>query len=74
VSDAPRVVSHLSSITPEQARDARASAWKFVFDCYAKRNAGSGKENAAGVSSSNGDDTKGRSVDDFRAAEPKYTR
>jgi hypothetical protein len=23
--------------TPEQARDARARAWMFVFDCYAKK-------------------------------------
>ena len=26
-------------ITPEQARDARARAWVFVFDCYAKKKA-----------------------------------
>jgi hypothetical protein len=26
-------------IAPEQARDARARAWKFVFDCHAKKNA-----------------------------------
>lgn len=23
--------------TPEQARDARARAWVFIFDCYAKK-------------------------------------
>ena len=25
--------------TPEQARDARARAWVFIFDCYAKKTA-----------------------------------
>lgn len=27
-------------ITPDQARDARARAWRFVFDCYAKKKGG----------------------------------
>jgi hypothetical protein len=54
-----RIASHPDAI-PDQARDIRARAWSYVFDCYAKKN-------AAGVSSTNGDDTKGRSVDDFRA-------
>jgi len=33
------------SITPEQARDARARAWKFIFDAYRKKAAeqGNGK-------------------------------
>jgi hypothetical protein len=25
------------SITPERARDARARAWRFVFDCWEQR-------------------------------------
>jgi hypothetical protein len=25
--------------TPEQARDARARAWVFIFECYAKKTA-----------------------------------
>jgi hypothetical protein len=25
------------SITPEQARDARARAWAYIFDCHAKK-------------------------------------
>ena len=33
-------------IAPEQARDARARAWKFVFDCHAK--------NATSVPGANG--------------------
>ncbi len=33
--------------TPEQARDARARAWAFVFDCYAKNKAtGAGGQDA----------------------------
>jgi hypothetical protein len=44
-----------------QARDARARAWAFVFDCHAK-------ENAAGVDSTNGDDAKKGSLKhEFRA-------
>jgi hypothetical protein len=28
--------------TPEQDRDARARAWVFIFDCYAKKTARTG--------------------------------
>ena len=38
-------------IAAEQARDTRARAWAFVFDCYAKKN-------AAGVTSTDGEDAK----------------
>jgi hypothetical protein len=27
----------MSGITPERARDARARAWKFIFDTYLKK-------------------------------------
>ena len=33
------LVKHSSDITPEQARDARACAWAFIFDCHAKKKA-----------------------------------
>ena len=26
-------------LTPDEARDARARAWAFIFDCYAKKKA-----------------------------------
>lgn len=29
-----------SGITPEQARDVRARAWRYIFDCHAKKKAG----------------------------------
>ncbi len=29
--------SSTASVTPEQARDARARAWKFIFDTYRKK-------------------------------------
>ncbi len=37
--------SSTASVTPEQARDARARAWKFIFDTYRKKAAeqGNGK-------------------------------
>lgn len=35
--------------TPEQARDTRARAWRFVLDCYAKKKAVTSEEKA-GVS------------------------
>ena len=31
-----------ASITPEQARDARARAWKFIFDTYREKAAEQG--------------------------------
>jgi hypothetical protein len=40
MSDASRVtVNATPGITEEQARDARARALHFVFDCYAKKKA-----------------------------------
>ena len=42
------VVKTNPDFTPEQARDARARAWRFVFDCYAKKKALTGKEKAGG--------------------------
>ena len=46
------VVYRPSSISPEEARNRRALALHFVFDCYAKKN-------AAGVTSTNGGEQKG---------------
>ena len=46
-------------LSPEQARDIRARAWRLVFDCYAKKKAGV---------PSTGDDPKGGSKNDSRAA------
>lgn len=41
MSDAPRNVLRLSpGTTPEQARDARARAWKFIFDTHREKAAG----------------------------------
>ncbi len=35
MSDAPRIVLRPNpNVTPEQARDARARAWAFVFECF----------------------------------------
>ncbi len=45
-NDAPVLgVKPTPGITPEQARDARARAWKFIFDAYRKKAAeqGNGK-------------------------------
>lgn len=40
MSDAPRVaLKATSGITDEQARDARARAWSYIFDCHAKKKA-----------------------------------
>lgn len=47
---ASRVETRPSSV-PDQTCDTRAHAWKFIFDCQAKKN-------AAGVDSANGDDAK----------------
>jgi hypothetical protein len=40
MSDAPPIIHRsLPGISPEQARDARARAWAFVFDCYTRKKA-----------------------------------
>jgi hypothetical protein len=42
LSSALRIVSKpISSITPEQTREARARAWRFVFDCWEQKKAAS---------------------------------
>jgi hypothetical protein len=38
-TDATTIVKRTPGITPGQARDARARAWVFIFDCYAKKTA-----------------------------------
>jgi hypothetical protein len=44
MSELPRTVHcPLSTLSPEQARDARARAWAYVFVCFNRRN---GKEAA----------------------------
>ncbi len=43
MSDAPRIVLRPNpGLTLEQARDARARAWKFIFDTYRKKAAEQG--------------------------------
>jgi hypothetical protein len=38
MSDAPRIVLRPNpNITTEQARDARANAWRFAFECLNRR-------------------------------------
>jgi hypothetical protein len=44
--------------TAEQARDARARAWRFVFDCYAKNKAVTSEEKPASPPAT-GDANKG---------------
>jgi hypothetical protein len=43
-------MTSLPGISPEQARDVRARALIYVFQCWQE------KQNAAGVASTNGDD------------------
>ncbi len=51
---------------PEAELDTLASVYAFVLRCAEARRAEE-KQNAAGVTSTDGDDTKGRSADDVRA-------
>lgn len=51
------------NLPPEQARDARARAWKFVFECHAKKQA---------ASPGRPDDAEESKND--RTAEPEYNR
>ena len=52
--------------TPVQARDIRARAWAFVFECHAKKN-------AAGMTSTNGDDAKGSRNDRAKKSIPRQS-
>lgn len=47
-----------SCLTPKQARDERARAWAFVFECHAKKKAGV---------TSTGDDMRGKAQSDSHA-------
>lgn len=60
-SKADIVIKAASSAAPDHARDSRARAWRFVFDCYAKKK-------AAGVPSTNGSD--GTEIKEDSANEP----
>lgn len=64
--DMPRVaVRPHPVISDEAARGIRARAWRFVFDCYAKKKAATGQEEA-GVSTA-GEDAKKEINNEFRA-------
>jgi hypothetical protein len=54
------VLNPRQDLTAEQARDARARAWVYVFQCWRE------KQNAAGMTSTNGNDPERRS-DEIRA-------
>ena len=58
--------SPLPDATPEAELDVLASVYSFVLRCGEARRVEE-KKNAAGLLSTDGDDTKERSVDDFRA-------
>ncbi len=63
----PRIfyISHPDA-TPDADLDTLASVYSFVLRCGEARRTEE-KKNAAGVTSTDVDDTKGRSADDFRA-------
>ncbi len=58
------IVNPSPGTTPEHARDARARAWMFVFQCHVA------KKNAADVTSINGDEAKGSQSDRPKASIP----
>lgn len=49
MSSSPVIYTPCPDAAPEQARDIRARAWRYVFYCHEKKN-------AAGVTSADGDD------------------
>ena len=53
--------------TPDQARDIRARAWAFVFECH------SAKKNAADVTSTGGEDAKGSRNDRAKRRIPRQS-
>jgi len=60
--DSPRLDRPHRGIAAREVLDARARAWAYVFQCW------QGKQSAAGVTSTNGDDPERRSdSDEIRA-------
>jgi hypothetical protein len=50
MKDSPRIVLQLDDeTTTKQVRDARARAWRFVLDCYAKKKAARPAPEPSGV-------------------------
>ena len=43
MTDTARIVVRSSSLSPEEARNARARAWHYVFECYERHRAARGK-------------------------------
>jgi hypothetical protein len=64
-TDTTITINRGPGFTPEQPRDIRAAAWRYVFECFAKKN-------TAGMTSTAGDDAKGSLKHEDRATE-KYT-
>jgi hypothetical protein len=58
MSDTCIIVKPTPGITSEEARNTRARAWRYVFDCHAKKN-------AAGTSG--GEDHARKEINDSRA-------
>jgi hypothetical protein len=57
MSSAPRLMNKpIPGITPEQACDTRARAWKFIFDAYRKKAAeqGNSKTKPKGLTTEEG--------------------
>ena len=66
--DSPRIgyVPH-SGTTPEGETSALAAVYRLILDCHAR------KENAAGVTSTNGDDAKGSRNDRAKKSIPRQS-
>jgi hypothetical protein len=62
MSDAPRIILRPNpNVTTEQARDARANAWRFAFECLNRRVNQEGSPTLTTL-----DDTRGDSKHDSR--------
>jgi hypothetical protein len=67
MNDATRIVVKPNpGVTPDGAREARARAWRFVFDCYAKKKAITSEEKPASPPVDG--DAKKEINDEFHAA------
>jgi hypothetical protein len=62
----PTIYRPTAGAASEVELDVLASVYSYILRCGEARCAEE-KKNAAGVTSTDGDDTKGRPVDDFRA-------
>lgn len=80
MSESSRIVLRPSRLSPEEARNARARAWRVIFDCYERHRGAArgmdGEDDIKSFSSEKGGphDLAGNLVRNAEGARPNKTR